>query len=95
MNPAAGVYLWVDLAAPSIPESLILSDTFHFHPLSVDDAMSSLQYQKIEAYDVKMAMLVSLVFPIVILTLTGISSVKAFGTSSISNPGPLSTASSA
>jgi magnesium transporter len=51
LNPAAGVYLWVDLAAPSIPESLILSETFHFHPLSVDDAMSSLQYPKIEAYD--------------------------------------------
>ena len=51
LNPAAGVYLWVDLAAPSIPESLILSDTFRFHPLSVEDAMSSLQYPKIEAYD--------------------------------------------
>jgi len=44
--------------------------------------------KKIEAYDVKMAMLVSLVFPLIILTLTGISSVKGFGTSSISNPGP-------
>jgi magnesium transporter len=43
--------LWVDLAAPSIPESLILSDTFHFHPLSVEDAMSALQYPKVEAYD--------------------------------------------
>jgi potassium-transporting ATPase potassium-binding subunit len=44
--------------------------------------------KKIEAYDVKMAMLVSLVFPLIILTLTGISVVKGFGTSSISNPGP-------
>ena len=44
--------------------------------------------KKIEAYDVKMAMLVSLVFPLVILTLAGISSVKGFGTSGISNPGP-------
>jgi len=44
--------------------------------------------KKIEAYDVKMAMLVSLVFPLIILALTGISSVKGFGTSSISNPGP-------
>jgi potassium-transporting ATPase potassium-binding subunit len=44
--------------------------------------------KKIEAYDVKMAMLVALVFPLVILTLAGISSVAAFGTSSISNPGP-------
>jgi len=44
--------------------------------------------KKIEAYDVKMAMLVTLVFPLVILTFTAISSVEGFGTSSISNPGP-------
>jgi K+-transporting ATPase ATPase A chain len=44
--------------------------------------------KKIEAYDVKMAMLVTLVFPLIILALTGISSVEGFGTSSISNPGP-------
>jgi len=44
--------------------------------------------KKIEAYDVKMAMLVALVFPLVILVLTGISSVHGFGTSSITNPGP-------
>ncbi len=44
--------------------------------------------KKIEAYDVKMAMLVVLVFPLVILAFTAISSVNGFGTSSISNPGP-------
>jgi len=44
--------------------------------------------KKIEAYDVKMAMLVALIFPMVILVLTGISAVKGFGTSSILNPGP-------
>jgi len=44
--------------------------------------------KKIEAYDVKMAMLVALVFPLVILVFTGISSVNGFGTSGISNPGP-------
>ena len=44
--------------------------------------------KKIEAYDVKMAMLVTLVFPLIILVLTGISTVEGFGTSSISNPGP-------
>src|SRR5689334_6166554 len=51
LNPAANAYLWVDLAAPSIPESLILSDTFTFHPLSVEDARADLNYPKIEAYD--------------------------------------------
>ncbi len=44
--------------------------------------------KKIEAYDVKMAMLVVLVFPLVILAFTAISSVQGFGTSSILNPGP-------
>ena len=44
--------------------------------------------KKIEAYDVKMAMLVVLIFPLVILAFTAISSVNGFGTSSILNPGP-------
>ncbi len=44
--------------------------------------------KKIEAYDVKMAMLFVLVFPLVILTFAAISSVRTFGTAGISNPGP-------
>jgi potassium-transporting ATPase potassium-binding subunit len=44
--------------------------------------------KKIEAYDVKMAMLFVLVFPLVILTFAAISAVSPFGTASISNPGP-------
>jgi magnesium transporter len=51
LNPASGAVLWVDLAAPSIPESLILSDTFAFHPLSVEDAMTPVEYPKAEAYN--------------------------------------------
>jgi magnesium transporter len=50
-GPAAGVGLWVDLEAPSIPEMLVLSDTFAFHPLSVEDATASVRYPKVEAYD--------------------------------------------
>src|SRR5258705_5545444 len=45
--------------------------------------------KKIESYDVKMAMLVTLVFPLVILILAAISVVSpTFGTSQIANPGP-------
>ena len=51
LNPASNTFLWVDLAAPSIPELLILSDTFAFHPLSIEDARAELHYPKIEAYD--------------------------------------------
>jgi potassium-transporting ATPase potassium-binding subunit len=44
--------------------------------------------KKIEAYDVKMAMLVALIFPLVILVFASISSVKGFGTSAVENAGP-------
>jgi len=44
--------------------------------------------KKIEAYDVKMAMLVVLIFPLVILTFTAISVLYSFGTSSMGNAGP-------
>jgi magnesium transporter len=51
LNPAANAFVWVDLASPSIPETLILSDTFAFHPLSVEDARAEIHDPKIEAYD--------------------------------------------
>jgi len=44
--------------------------------------------KKIEAYDVKMAMLAVLIFSLLILTLTGIGSVTADGKAGITNPGP-------
>jgi len=45
--------------------------------------------KKIESYDVKMAMLVVLVFPLTILVLTAISAVSpSFGASQLSNAGP-------
>ncbi|HEV2206682.1 MAG TPA: potassium-transporting ATPase subunit KdpA, partial [Candidatus Acidoferrales bacterium] len=44
--------------------------------------------KKIEAYDVKMAMLVILIFPLLILAFAAISSVRPYGTSGILNPGP-------
>ncbi len=44
--------------------------------------------KKIEAYDVKMAMLTTLVFPFAILVFTAVSVLHGFGTSAITNPGP-------
>jgi potassium-transporting ATPase potassium-binding subunit len=44
--------------------------------------------KKIEAYDVKMAMLAVLVLTFTILTFAAISVVRPFGTAGISNPGP-------
>jgi K+-transporting ATPase ATPase A chain len=44
--------------------------------------------KKIEAFDVKMAALSILIFPLTVLLFSAVSSVSGFGTSSISNPGP-------
>jgi magnesium transporter len=44
--------LWVDLTQPAPEEGQhILADTFHFHPLSVEDALSEVHHPKIEPYD--------------------------------------------
>jgi K+-transporting ATPase ATPase A chain len=44
--------------------------------------------KKIEAYDVKMAMLVVLIFCLIVLTFTAVAIVKPYGLSSIANAGP-------
>ena len=50
LDPASGATLWVDLKAPGEPERRLLSEGFGFHPLSVEDAVSALQFPKIETY---------------------------------------------
>jgi magnesium transporter len=44
------VTFWVDLASPTPDEGRVLSDLFHFHPLAVEDALSSTHHPKIESY---------------------------------------------
>jgi magnesium transporter len=44
------VTVWVDLATPTDEEFRLLGDVFAFHPLSVEDARSALQYPKVEPY---------------------------------------------
>jgi magnesium transporter len=51
LTPAAGVYVWVDLDAPSIPESLVLSDTFAFHRLAIEETRVAPQSPRIDAYE--------------------------------------------
>ena len=54
LSPVPGtrpVYIWVDLAAPSIPESLVLTDSFAFHPLAVEETRAERQTPRIDAYD--------------------------------------------
>jgi len=47
---ASPVTLWVDAVNPSEAERRLFADVFTFHPLSVEDALSALQYPKIEPY---------------------------------------------
>lgn len=51
LTPESDITLWVDLAAPTPEEGRLLSDVFHFHPLSVEDALSAIHHPKIEAYE--------------------------------------------
>jgi magnesium transporter len=50
LDPASKATLWVDLSAPTPEEGRVLSDVFHFHPLSVEDALSAIHHPKIESY---------------------------------------------
>jgi magnesium transporter len=52
LDPASGITLWVDVVQPTPEEGQqLLADTFHFHPLSVEDALSEIHHPKIEPYD--------------------------------------------
>jgi magnesium transporter len=51
LAPSSGVFVWVDLADPTPEEARLLTDVFHFHELAVEDAISALQYPKLEAYE--------------------------------------------
>jgi magnesium transporter len=51
LDPASGVTLWADLTDPTPEEGkAILSDTFKFHPLAVEDALAPIQFPKVESY---------------------------------------------
>jgi magnesium transporter len=52
LDPTSDVTLWVDLSEPTPAEvHAILSDTFRFHPLSIEDAASEIHHPKVESYD--------------------------------------------
>jgi magnesium transporter len=48
---AAGTYIWLDLVDLDAEGSDLLTNTFHFHPLSVEDAENFGQRPKVEDYD--------------------------------------------
>lgn len=50
LSPGSGVWVWADLAEPTPEEGRILADVFHFHELSIEDAMSEIHHPKVEPY---------------------------------------------
>lgn len=50
LEPASDVVLWVDLSAPTPEAARVLTEVFHFHPLSIEDALSAIHHPKIEPY---------------------------------------------
>ena len=50
LAPDRGVLLWVDLDQPTPDEARVLSDVFHFHELSIEDALAEIHQPKIESY---------------------------------------------
>jgi magnesium transporter len=50
LRPGSGISVWVDLDQPTQADARILSDVFHFHDLSIEDAMAAIHHPKIESY---------------------------------------------
>lgn len=42
---------WWDLNAPTDEETAILSESFHFHPLAIEDCVQDIHYPKVDFYD--------------------------------------------
>lgn len=51
LDPASGAIVWADFAAVTEEDGRILSEVFHFHALAIEDALSKVQFPKIEPYD--------------------------------------------
>jgi magnesium transporter len=50
LKPGSGVWVWVDLSAPTPEDARLLSDVFHFHELAIEDALSEIHHPKVESY---------------------------------------------
>jgi magnesium transporter len=50
LAPTSGIWVWVDLSAPTPDEAKVLSDVFHFHELAIEDAVAEIHQPKVESY---------------------------------------------
>lgn len=50
LQPGSGIWMWVDLSAPTPEETRILHETFKFHELAIEDAVAEIHHPKVESY---------------------------------------------
>jgi magnesium transporter len=50
LEPDSGIWLWVDLSAPTADDIKVLTDVFHFHELAIEDAVAEIHHPKVESY---------------------------------------------
>ena len=51
LDPESGAIVWADVADVTEQDGRILADVFHFHELAIEDALSKVQFPKVEPYD--------------------------------------------
>jgi magnesium transporter len=50
LEPQSGIWVWVDLSAPTPDEAKMLTEIFHFHELAIEDALAEIHNPKVESY---------------------------------------------
>jgi magnesium transporter len=50
LRPGSGARVWADVQQPTAADADVLRNTFHIHPLAVQDALEALQHPKVETY---------------------------------------------
>src|SRR6266496_6351370 len=48
--PDEKAVIWVDMEAPSLADDRVLSDVFHFHPLTIEDCRANRHHPKVEEF---------------------------------------------
>ena len=51
LEPGATVRFWLNITNPDDADGRMMAEVFHFHPLSVEDALTRIQFPKVELYD--------------------------------------------
>jgi len=51
LAPDAAEVIWVDIEHPGEADKRVLTETFHFHELAIEDALAESHHPKVEPYD--------------------------------------------